>query len=206
MRLNSTRKQKWLGLTAALVCGFLVLVAWGISDAGGRTDHQEQQAAAGTRTPPPPSAQSGSATSSAPGAGSAPSGAGPSSSAPTGAAPADVAATAAPTGTVVTDPPLPPDVDPVRVVVTYAAATSTQVEVSGFVAGVVEGGGRCTATVRDGSRSASATSAAVADATTTACGDMLVAWMPSADATVVISYSSATTEAQSEPTTVEVAP
>jgi hypothetical protein len=106
---------------------------------------------------------------------------------------------------VATDGPRPTATD---VVLTFAGwvDADSAIEAAGYVTPVVEDGGTCTLLLTSGDRQASATSTGVADATTTACGDLAVdgGELASGTWTAVLQYSSATSEGVSAPTEIEV--
>ena len=115
-------------------------------------------------------------------------------------------ANAVPDGTVaVTDAPRPSETD---VVITLAAwdQAGAALHVAGYVSPVVEEGGTCTVELTRDDEAVEIDGAAVADATTTICGDLAIdgdrlsagAW------TAVLRYASPTTSGASEPITVEV--
>jgi hypothetical protein len=96
----------------------------------------------------------------------------------------------------------------VHVVLTYAGwdGATGVLEVAGFVSGVVEEDGTCRATARSEGRTATAKTVAIADATTTSCGTLVI---PRAEVSrgtwdVVLSYESPTSNGQSSPTSVQV--
>lgn len=116
--------------------------------------------------------------------------------------------TADPTS-VATDPPRSVPGRSERVVITYASTTidGLRVQVGAFVAGLVESGGTCTATVTGGSRSTVATVAAAGDASTTTCADMTVDWDPQVPArSVTVTYQSPATDVLQATAGVEQAP
>lgn len=78
--------------------------------------------------------------------------------------------------------------------ISYAELRDGVVEVNGFVAGVLEDGGTCTATVTSGGQTVSASGAAFADATVTWC-DPITVDAPNAKVgdEVTLEYRSATT-------------
>lgn len=69
---------------------------------------------------------------------------------------------------------------------------------SGLVTGVVESGGTCTLTARNGSTTASQSMAATSSPSATNCGRITVP-VTAGDWTVVLSYSSSTSEGASDP-------
>jgi hypothetical protein len=79
--------------------------------------------------------------------------------------------------TVATDAPVVVTTDEVPVVVTFYGwnAAAEQVQVGGYVSGVVEEGGTCTLTLTRGGETVAAHGSATADAATTACGELDVA-------------------------------
>jgi hypothetical protein len=119
---------------------------------------------------------------------------------------APLPANAVPDDTVaVTDAPRPSETD---VVITLAAwdQTGASLHVAGYVSPVVEEGGTCTVELARDGESVETAGPAVADATTTICGDLAIdrdrlsagVW------TAVLRYASPTTSAVSEPIIVEV--
>jgi hypothetical protein len=148
-----------------------------------------------------PPAEEASAGAAAPSAGrSAPSGKQP---APATAAPDPVSGQS-----VAMDPPAKTDGGDVDVVITQGGwgPSGTAVEVSGYVAGVVENGGTCRVTLSRDGETVSAEHEGLADATTTACGaievgdeDMTSGWWRA-----VLSYESPTSTGASAPTDVLV--
>jgi hypothetical protein len=111
--------------------------------------------------------------------------------------------------TVATDTPVVVTATSVPVVVTYSGwnAAAGAVQVGGFASGVVEDGGACTLTLTLGATRVSATAAAVADASTTACGQLSVPGSKLANGTwqAVLSYASASHTGRAAPVAVEVA-
>ena len=134
--------------------------------------------------------------------------------------PVEPAATVAPLTTVpapvVTAPSIPPstqattpapqasgnsDVVPV---ITFAAVRGSSIEVDGYVPGILEIGGRCTATLVASDGTVTASAPAEADATTVWCSKITLA-TPAARArgwTVTLRYSSAKHDGVSAPTPV----
>jgi hypothetical protein len=121
---------------------------------------------------------------------------------------ADEVAEPTPGQVVATDDPAPTSGGQVTPVITQAgwAASGAAVEVSGFVAGVVEDGGTCRVTLTREGQTVTGERAALADATTTACGafelgsaDMDAGWWQA-----VLSYESATSSGSSGPVDVLV--
>jgi hypothetical protein len=96
----------------------------------------------------------------------------------------------------------------VRVVTTFHDwnATTGQVMVGGYVEGVIEDGGTCTLTLTSGSSSATGSTRAHADATTTACGAVTVPGSQLAAGTwnAVLSYRSPEHSGTAAPVTVQV--
>jgi hypothetical protein len=85
-------------------------------------------------------------------------------------------------------------------------AQSGAVEVSSYVQEVVENGGTCTLTLTQGADSVTASSAAQADASSTTCGDLVVARAKLAPGTwrAVVTYRSDKTRGTSDPAEVTV--
>jgi hypothetical protein len=79
--------------------------------------------------------------------------------------------------TVATDAPVVVTTDEVPVVVTFYGwnAAAEQVQVGGYVSGVVEEGGTCTLTLTQDGETVAARGSATADAATTACGELDIA-------------------------------
>jgi len=96
----------------------------------------------------------------------------------------------------------------VDVFVTYAGwdAGTGEVEVAGFVSGVIEDGGTCRLTAERNGATASAESPGMANASTTSCGSLLLSGdeLGAGTWSVVLSYESATSAGSSSSTTVEV--
>ena len=96
----------------------------------------------------------------------------------------------------------------VDVVTTYFGydPTVSAVLVGGYVAGVLEDGGTCTATLTQGARSVTGTSQGSADARTTACPEIQVpgSSLGSGTWTVVLSYDSSRGSGEAQPVTVQV--
>jgi hypothetical protein len=111
---------------------------------------------------------------------------------------------------VATDTPVVVTTKQVPVVVTYYGwnPTAKDVEVGGYVEGVVEDGGVCTLTLTKGGASVTATADASADASTTACGGVTVPGSQVSAGTwkAVLSYSSAGHAGTSDAVDVEVSP
>jgi plastocyanin len=110
---------------------------------------------------------------------------------------------------VASDEPVVVEGSDVDVSITYYGfdPATNQVEVGGFVAGIVEDGGSCTVTLTGGGQTVTGTSEALADATTTDCGAVAVPGDELGDGTwqAVLSYSSADHSGSSAPVDVEVA-
>lgn len=199
--MSPTRKKR-LAITtsvAALLLAVLTgLVVRSIAAPGG--PDEASGAGSATTTASTPSA---APPTSAPRPTAAPSSpAGPSGTSDEASSTVEVGGPS-PTGVptaVATDGPVDPASGSARVTVTYAAldAPPTQVRVSAFVAGVVEGDGTCTATVEAGGASAQVTVSASADATTTTCADMVVPWTSEDSATVRVTYTSDSSDATSD--------
>jgi hypothetical protein len=96
----------------------------------------------------------------------------------------------------------------VSVVTTYFGydPTVSAVLVGGYVAGVLEDGGTCTATLTQGARSVTGTSQGSADARNTACPEIRVpgSALGSGTWTVVLSYDSSRGSGEAQPVTVQV--
>jgi hypothetical protein len=112
---------------------------------------------------------------------------------------------------VAVDPPVTvtPDGDGgLPVVLTFADfnATTAQVEVDGYLPGIVEDGGTCTLTLTNGPASVTATVPGSADATTTSCGGAAVprAELSPGTWTALLAYESTTSHGTSEPAEVTV--
>jgi hypothetical protein len=126
------------------------------------------------------------------------------------------AATASPTEvpnprsgqTIATDEPVVVSGTVVPVVVTFSGwnAVSEEVQVGGYVPGVVEDGGTCTLTLTQGDRSVAAEADATADAATTACGAVTVRGTELSDGTwsAVLSYESADRAGAADAVDIEV--
>jgi hypothetical protein len=112
--------------------------------------------------------------------------------------------------TVATDTPVVATSTDVPVTVTFYGwnPTSKQVEVGGYVEGIVEGDGVCTLTLTKGGSTVSGTADASPDASTTACGTVSVPGDEVAAGTwkAVLSYSSAGHSGTSDAVDVEVSP
>jgi hypothetical protein len=110
---------------------------------------------------------------------------------------------------VATDGPVVATGSEVQVTVTFAGwnATAGQVQVGGYVAGVVEDGGTCTLTLTKGAQTVTGRAEAVADASTTACGAVTVPGDEVGDGTwsARLAYESAAHVGTSEAWDVEVA-
>lgn len=109
---------------------------------------------------------------------------------------------------VATDAPRPAAGRDVAVTVTYSGwdNQAADVEVDGFVAGVVEQGGTCTLTLTSGSATVTQQHPAQADASTTQCGTVTVpgARLTAGQWRAVLGYSSATSSGASTPVSVTV--
>ncbi|MCZ2859555.1 hypothetical protein [Blastococcus sp. VKM Ac-2987] len=95
----------------------------------------------------------------------------------------------------------------VEVVVTAAGWTpGSGAEVAGYVSGIVESGGECTATLERDDVRVEVSRPATADATTTACGWLEIndAQVTSGTWTATLSYRSSTTAAVSDETSLDV--
>jgi hypothetical protein len=110
---------------------------------------------------------------------------------------------------VATDDPVVATGREVQVTVTFAGwnADAGEVQVGGYVAGVVEDGGVCTLTLTNGGETVTGRTEAVADASTTACGAVTVPGDDVADGTwsARLAYESAAHVGTSEAWDVEVA-
>jgi len=109
---------------------------------------------------------------------------------------------------VATDTPVVVTTEDVPVVVTYYGwnATAKDVEVGGYVEGVVEDGGVCTLTLTKGASTVRGDKSAVADASTTSCGELQVPGDAVSAGTwqAVLTYASAGHTGTSETVDVEV--
>jgi hypothetical protein len=121
---------------------------------------------------------------------------------PTAPDPTDVA-----TDPPVTLPPAAPD-GGLPIVLSYAGwnTTTGQVEVDGYLPGIVEDDGTCTLTLTDGSTSVESTVPGSADASTTSCGGAAVPGerLHPGTWTAVLTYASDTSHGTSGPTDVTV--
>lgn len=126
---------------------------------------------------------------------------------PLATTPAPGALEPAPTA-VATDAPRPATGRDVAVTVTYSGwdDRAADVEVDGFVTGVVEQGGTCTLTLTSGSSTVTEQHPAHADASTTQCGTVTVPGSRLAPGSwrAVLGYSSATSNGTSAPVPVTV--
>lgn len=113
-----------------------------------------------------------------------------------------------PPAVVATDPPVAHSGAAVQVVVPSAEwdATSSSVQASAYVSGVVESDGTCTLVLTQGARRATSEIPAVPDATTTSCGVVAVPGDQLAPGTwqAVVTYRSPSSSGTSKPTTVVV--
>jgi len=111
----------------------------------------------------------------------------------------------APRQSVATDPPAPRATD---VVLSFLGwnPTTAAVEAGGYLSPVVESGGTCTLALTQGSRTVTAVTPALADATTTSCGDLAVprAKLTPGEWSAVLRYASKTTAGTSDPMSVTV--
>lgn len=109
---------------------------------------------------------------------------------------------------VATDPPVVATGEQVDVTVTFTGWNSTagEVQVGGYVAGVVEDGGTCTLTLTKDGQSVTGSRPAAPDAATTACGAVVVPGDRVSAGTwqAVLTYSSAAHSGSSEAWDVEV--
>lgn len=128
---------------------------------------------------------------------------------PTPSAPGKLPVEPGPNQPVATDPPAPESGGAVQVVVTYADwdASGHQVEVAGYVSGVVEAGGTCTLTLVKGAEKVSSTAAAEPDASTMTCGSLDIpgAKVSAGQWRATMSYRSSTSHGESAPVDVTVA-
>jgi hypothetical protein len=96
----------------------------------------------------------------------------------------------------------------VDVVTTYFGwdAGASAVLIGGYVTGVLEDGGTCTATLTQGGRSVTGTSVSSADARTTACAEIQIpgSSLGSGAWSAVLSYQSPRGTGEAQPVTVEV--
>jgi hypothetical protein len=110
---------------------------------------------------------------------------------------------------VATDEPVEATGEEVQVTVTFAGwnAGAAQVQVGGYVAGVIEDGGTCTLTLTKDGQTVTGRSEAVADASTTACGAVTVPGDQVSDGTwsARLAYESAAHVGTSDAWDVEVA-
>ncbi|SDO32717.1 hypothetical protein [Geodermatophilus sp. DSM 45219] len=170
--------------TAAAVAATLALAA-----CSGGGDAADAGATAAT-APPPAGAVAGT-----PAAGTTPGAGVPSQPAdPSGAADAEEAAT---------DAPRPATTD---VVLSLAAWEAGSVVAAGYVSPVVEDGGTCVLELTRGGETRTATAAGLADASTTACGDLQVSGeeLAAGTWTAVLRYESDAASGESDPVDVEV--
>jgi hypothetical protein len=111
---------------------------------------------------------------------------------------------------VVTDEPVVATGAEVPVSITFYGwnPTSEEVQVGGYVAGVVEDGGVCTLTLTNGGTTVTGRTDALPDASATACGAVTVPGTEVGPGTwqAVLSYSSAGHSGTSDAVDVEVAP
>lgn len=156
VRVSPTRRRK-RGASLALVLSAVAITAVAAIAAFVIAPRVNNQASSG---PPAPSA----ATTSAAATPLAQGAAATTTSAPYTIKPEPRA--------VATDAPVKRSNGQVDVMLTYAKFDQARgtVQASGFVAGIIEDGGRCTLTLTQGARTVTATSTAAADATTTTCG------------------------------------
>jgi len=106
-----------------------------------------------------------------------------------------------------TPPPTAPDGrKQVTPVISYAGQYDASVEASAFIATIIEDGGTCTLTVRDGSKVVTKTSAGAADARTTRCNlfSFPAKELSAGTWTATISYDSPTATGTSDPVKFEV--
>ena len=89
-----------------------------------------------------------------------------------------------------------------NVVITYISSS----EARGYVTGVVEDGGTCTATLTKGSQKVATSSTAIADVNKSTCGLLTLnsSQLSQGDWQVVLSYKSASIDASSPPQTLKV--
>ena len=108
---------------------------------------------------------------------------------------------------VATDGPRPDTTDVVLSYLVYDGAAGAVVA-GGYVSPVIEDGGTCTLELSRDGDSATATSDAVADASTTSCGELQVPadGLEPGEWTAVLAYDSPTTTGTSEPLVVQVGP
>jgi hypothetical protein len=116
------------------------------------------------------------------------------------AGPTDVATDPAPT--------VAPSAGDAGIFLTYAdySADNREVEVNGYVDGIVEDDGTCTLTLTKGSSTATASGAGTGNVTNTSCGQLVVprSRLSSGTWTAVVTYSSAKSHGSSEPARVVV--
>ena len=98
-------------------------------------------------------------------------------------------------------PSPPPTTSSGKLQVTPVVTSATKTQVSGYVAGVFEDGGSCTATLTKGSQTITGKSSGFADANHTTCAPISLSGVDSGAWSVVLSYSSAKAEGKSNPLT-----
>ena len=132
------------------------------------------------------------------------------SSAPTAESSAADPTTSQPPRTPATDPAVQVTGTTVPVSVTFFGwnAAAHEVEVGGYVAGVIEGGGTCTLTLTRGAATVTGQRSARPDATTTTCGEIDVpgSGLTAGTWTGVLSYRSAGHTGAAAPVQIEVTP
>lgn len=116
-------------------------------------------------------------------------------------------APAATTGPAATQPN-PSGLRLVTPTITYVGpgGSAGELEVSGIVSGVIEDGGRCTATLALGSTTRTASQAGAADASSTSCGTMVFVadGLSAGSWQVTLAYLSSTSQGSSDPVPVVI--
>jgi hypothetical protein len=161
----------------------------GLAACSGGSAGQQEQAATGA-------VASSDAASPSPGA---PASAAATASSPAGGTVPD------PDGAVATDAARPTTTDVVLSYLVWDGAAGA-VLAGGYVSPVVEDGGTCTLELSRDGESASASSAALPDASTTSCGELRIpgAELEPGEWSAVLTYESDTTSGTSEPLDVQV--
>lgn len=96
--------------------------------------------------------------------------------------------------------------NPVEVTITTWKQDNSDLNINGFVAGVVEDGGTCTVTLTNGSDLVTRSRQAVANATNTSCGitSVPLSALHSGTWNAILTYSSSTSEGTSSSVTIKV--
>lgn len=132
----------------------------------------------------------------------------PAFSTPTPTAPRPLEVEPGPEEVVATDDPVTPPLGVAPVFVTFAGVEPSVdgVEVSGFVASVVEADGTCSLLLTGEAESVQVSREAVPNASTTSCGALVVplTQLSSGTWSAVLSYSSSTSNGSSDPVSIEV--